>query len=155
MFRKFSIYALIICSGLIASCGSSESESADTAAVTEVLTEVKEVTDAAADDGFMLKTKEAFLDYIYQGAEDVKTYENADGQYLFFRKDGTMAGGRPGGEETMWEATWKYNGNVMNVAITMAPGSGTPAVSGDVKVEMFPDEGILILNGKDYKVAKF
>jgi len=73
---------------------------------------------------------------------------------MFFRKDGTMAGGGPGGEETMWEAKWEFSGNMMNVTVTMPPSESGKALSGSVKVEMFPDDGALILNGTDYFPAK-
>lgn len=35
------------------------------------------------------------------------TWEDGEGNYMFFRSDGSFAGGGPGGEESMYEGQWK------------------------------------------------
>jgi len=77
---------------------------------------------------------------------------NANNEYIFFRSDGTVAGGGNGGEPSLWEGQWTFkNGAIgqLNVSITMEPSIGK-TLSGTYKVHIFPDDAVLSLNCVDY-----
>lgn len=103
--------------------------------------------------GFPIKTRESFVNYVAQ--EDMPaTFESNEGVYLFFRKDGTMAGGGPKGEETMWEANWSFQPatptGIIVFEITMEANDKSYQMEGSYNVEIFPDDGAIIFNCIDF-----
>lgn len=101
--------------------------------------------------GFAFETKDDFVNYVTPSGNP-RTFVAENGEAIFFRADGSIGGSGDAGEESMWEGSWVFqNGtaSVISIAITMQPSNGSP-LSGSYKVEMFPDEGALILNCVDY-----
>ncbi len=81
-----------------------------------------------------------------------KTFVADNGEAIFFRADGSVAGSGNAGEESMWEGNWVFesgDASLITVEITMQPDNGSP-LSGSYKVEMFSDEGALFLNCVNY-----
>jgi len=176
---KNTIFTLLFLLGslLLASCGGTPSDEAeeqnDSLASTQMLDENGETSSdsenlgnsdseesvaTTQDCGFPIASRSDFLNYVCPEGKP-KTYQTDSGDYLFFRTDGTMAGGGNDGEGSMWEAKWTFQqngaGGQIVFVVTMEPGvAGTP-LKGTHKVEMFPDDGVLILNCVDYYVTEW
>jgi len=150
--KQKSFFLVLLLSFFLFSCGGggSESDEADSTATQEVVSE--ELPDEMLESqpcGFPIESKENFLSYTVID-DTPKTFTSNDGVYIFFRPDGTMAGGS-GDESTVWEAKWEYKNNQIIITVTAQPSQGK-ALSGAYNVEMFPDDGALILNCVDYYV---
>ncbi|MCP4439598.1 MAG: hypothetical protein GY810_11705 [Aureispira sp.] len=151
MKNKILTSTFLVLSIFMISCGGDSTEEAtnETTSNTEVTTpEVPETEKTNQSCGFAVETKENFLSYVGSS-----TFESEEGNYLFFRADGTMAGGGNAGEGSMWEANWDFEAGTPTgkivFTITMEPGEGSP-LSGAHNVEIFPDDGALIFNCVDY-----
>ncbi len=103
--------------------------------------------------GFAIESKEDFLYYVVSEGVPA-TFENSDGIYIFFREDGTMAGGGPTGEGSMWEANWTFTPGALTgtitFEITMGASDGSYQMGGAYNVEYFPDDSALIFNCVDF-----
>ena len=165
MKNKFLMSLLILSSVFMFSCGGGESEETTDDVSTEMVADESGVEEMATTDnaneaqscGFAIESKEDFLSYVLNG-DMPKTFETKDGEYLFFRADGSMGGGGMDGEPTLWEADWMFQpgtptGQIV-FTITTEPTTGT-ALSGAYNVEMFPDDGALILNCVDYLLTEY
>jgi len=153
--KKVLTILLIIPVFFFFSCGASSSDQA-TEETTEEAIEGEIADDVEAkivDCGFPIASKTDFINYVLSDGMP-KTFQAENGDYLFFRADGTMAGGGNDGEGSMWEANWSFSAGdptgQITFTVTMEAGTGSKALSGAYNVEMFPDDGALILNCVDY-----
>ncbi|MBN2894222.1 MAG: hypothetical protein JXL97_20290 [Bacteroidales bacterium] len=156
--RKIKFFAFISFAMLLFACGGSsdssnnEDETTDDKNVTTVDNESNDVT-YQESCGFPIESVEDFLYYTVPDGMP-STFESNDGIYVFFREDGTMAGGGPTGEESMWEADWSFQpGNptgVIVIDITMQATDRTYEMGGAYNVEFFPDDAALIFNCVDF-----
>lgn len=100
--------------------------------------------------GFPIHSRADFLYYV----DNFATFEDANGNAIFFRKDGTMGGSGLDGEPSMWEANWRFEagkptGKII-FTLTMSPANGYFFMNGAYHVEYFPDDAALIFNCKDF-----
>jgi len=95
-----------------------------------------------------------FLIYVVDGQGMPNTFESEMQDYLFFRADGSMAGGGPEGESSMWEATWRFEGQSLIIDITMK-GDIEPPVSGKVDFKVNSENGGIMLNGTEYYISAY
>lgn len=149
--NKLFFFFLSILLFVFVSCGSNSNKENTNNGETndnEVVNEENNVSD------FAITSKENFLQYVLDEQGMPKTFENQYMSYLFFRADGTMAGGGASGESSMWEGNWDFNGGKLLIQITMQPTEGQ-TISGDITVEMFPDNGSIILNGEEYYPSQY
>lgn len=111
------------------------------------------VLDQVSGCGFPVNTREHFISYVMNG-DMPATFESTNGNYLFFRSDGTMAGGGQGGESSLWEANWQFTSGEptgqIHLTATTPPEVGGWYLDGAYNLEIFPDEGSLILNCVDF-----
>jgi len=104
--------------------------------------------------GFPIETVEDFLYYVAPDGLPA-TFESSNGLYIFFRADGTMAGGGPTGEESMWEANWEFQPSsptgmiVLNITME-ATNTAYQFGNGGYNVEYFPDDNALVINCVDF-----
>ncbi len=165
MMNKLFLTLMFMTTLFLFSCGGSsdtDESATDSLAVSENIdqpTDEEQTTEnkKIQDCGFPIESRENFLSYVAPEGKP-KTFQSDKGDYMFFRADGTMAGGGNDGEGSMWEAKWEFKkgeitGQII-FTVTMEPGIGK-ALSGEYNVEMFPDDGALILNCVDYFETKF
>lgn len=164
---KFSILFISLAM-FIFSCGSStnENEDKETTADVEVIDDVEaeNTEDYTTSDvnqpkgepygcGFAIENVDAFLSYVTPDGMPY-TFESEAGQYIFFREDGSVAGGGPDGEPMMWEGTWSFvpesPTGMINIQITMQASDPSFQLSGAYYVEYFPDDAALIFNCVDF-----
>jgi hypothetical protein len=108
--------------------------------------------------GFPVKTRDSFVKYVAQ--EDLPaTFENNEGVYLSFRSNGTMTGGGPEGEETIWEANWSFQPatptGIIVFEITVEGNDKSYQMEGSYNVEIFPDDGAIIFNCVDFRTEAY
>lgn len=96
------ILVLLLVASFFVSCGggSSEAENQDTAA--EAVKTTDEVSPPSGPDVSLFVN--------VQGTPHTWVAQNGD--YIFFREDGTLAGGGADGEESMYEGEWKVQDGV-------------------------------------------
>lgn len=168
---KLSLFITIFAIFLY-SCGNSDNsndQSSDDNSVVVGDDYVDDANDYASDNytqpsddqqgcGFAIETVDDFIYYaIPEGMP--KTFESDAGIYLFFREDGTMAGGGPGGEETMWEGNWYFESasptGMIVFSVTMPASDNSYQMEGAYYVEFFPDDGALIFNCEDFYITNY
>jgi len=147
MKRNIILMTLAIALLFIQACGGSSGNSENTGDSTQIVTSN---TSEEESDDFKLVDKESFLAYVVDDAGMPRTFESAAQNYLFFRKDGSVAGGGADGEGSMWEGTWTYEGK--NLVIKINPGfeENGKLFAGSHRIGYFPDDNALIINGVDY-----
>lgn len=103
--------------------------------------------------GFAIQARDDFLSYVTNG-DLPATYESTNGNYLFFRSDGTVAGGGYSGEPSLWEADWTFAPGdptgKLEISLTTPPSTTEWHLNGTYHVEIFPDDAALILNCVDF-----
>ncbi len=156
MKKRILTFLFIIPAFLLFSCGGTSTEEATEEANDQAFE--GEIADdnsgeKIVDCGFPIATKEDFINYVAPEGNP-KTFQAENGDYFFFRADGTMAGGGNNGEGSMWEANWTFQTGELTgqivFTVTMEPNEGNRFLKSAYNVEMFPDDGALILNCVDY-----
>jgi len=150
MKNRIIISLFAIAMILIQACGGSSNSSTEKKG-DSTLTKTNDVKTAESDnDDFKLTNKEDFLNYVVAGDGTPKTFQSKANNYLFFRKDGTTAGGGNGGEGSMWEGTWVFEGKNLVIKINKGFEDNGKLFAGSHKIGYFPDDNALIIDGVDY-----
>lgn len=160
IFLSFAMMFLFACGGGTTNENSDENSHDQEVSENTTSNEMETTNEVAQPEnenksgcGFEIASVEDFLYYV--APEGIPaTFESESGDYLFFREDGTMAGGNANGESSMWEANWEFvpatpTGKI-KFTVTMQPSDDSHFLSGQYHVEYFPDDAALIFDCVDY-----
>ncbi len=159
MKKLFFTLLIFSCFVIFTSCGNSNSDETKNEKTTTQEKDNSNTTSNKKEScGFPIETEKDFLNYVIIDGSP-KTFESAEGEYIFFTADGTMGGGGASGEGSMWEADWKFKsgsptGQII-FTVTMEGNSEAKELKGAYNVEIFPDDGALILNCVDYYEVRY
>jgi len=103
-------------------------------------------------DDFAIMSKDDFVARVIDHKGNPLTWEAQNQDYIFFRADGSMAGGGVDGEGSMWEGTWIFENGQLTVTSDSELAKNQV---GTYRVRYYPDDGALEVKGVEYTVAKF